>query len=157
MQNKFWLSVIFGGWMTVAGASSVMELKRGLAPATDWLSVKEMHVYDAWAGEPPYLSVNRTINRPFYGEWIATVRRASYGTLAFACIAEGRASYATDARFPPDMTLDWWTFPTKCRLEPGRYRLDTEWRISPPNHPQKQLRVQSNIFEVHPHWREYRP
>lgn len=148
MQNKLWLSVIAAGWLSVAGASSIIDLRRNLDPATDWLSVSEVHVHDALVGEPPVLSVKRVIKRPFFGEWIATVRRASDGTLAFACLAEGRASYATDAKLPPGLNMDWWTFPTKCRLEPGRYRLDTDWRIWPPDHPLKQLRVQSNIFEV---------
>ena len=148
MQNKIWLTVIFGGWMTVA-ASSILDMQRGIAPASDWLEVKKLHVYDAWKGEQPYMHVNRFIKQPFYSEWTVTVRNVSDGTLSHACIAEGRASYATDARLPPDTNLAWWTFPTKCPLDVGWYRLDTEWRIHAPNFPMKYLRKQSNIFEIH--------
>lgn len=90
MQNKLWWSIIIGGWMTVAAASSVLDLRRDLAPASDWLKVEKLHVYDAWQGEAPYMHVKRTIKAPFFAEWTATVRKASDGTMAFACLADGR-------------------------------------------------------------------
>lgn len=123
---------------------------RFIAPAQLWLSVGALHVYDTWEGEPPYISFDRVIKRPFRGAWIATVRIVSDGTNSFACLADGLASYAPDARLPPNLTLDWWTHPTKCNLPPGRYRLDTEWMIIPHDgYPAKTMAVSSNVFEIH--------
>lgn len=149
MQNKLWMPVIVGGWIAMAAASSILEIKRDLAPASDWLAVSEIHVYDAWAGEAPFISVDREIKQPFHGEWFVTVRRVSDGTNSFACLAEGRADYATDARIPPNSTMDWWTYPARCRLDPGRYRMDTQWRIHAQGFPEKVARARSNTFEIH--------
>lgn len=149
MRNKFWLSVIIGGWITVAAYSQALEIQRDLTPATSWLRVSRLHVYDAWEGEPPFMDVDRTIVHPFVGEWQSTVRIVSDGTNSFACLAEGKAAYSTDARLPPNLTLDWWTYPAKCRPPPGRYRLDTTWTIKPPGYPVKELTQRSNVFEIH--------
>ena len=153
MRNKIWLGVIIAGWATVAAASSILDLRREIAPATQWLDVKSVHVYDTWEGEPPFMTVNRVIRQPFVGEWFATVRTISDGSNSFACLTEGRASYAVDAAMPGNLSLDWWTHPVKCRMPPGRYRLDTIWIIRPAGYPEKALFTQSNVFEVHPHYR----
>ena len=150
MSNSRWTKLIIACWMVVMIASWLNNLGRDFASASRWLVVREIHVYDTWVGDPPHLTVNRDIVRPFHGEWLATVRHVSDGSLAFACLAEGRADYATDARIPPNITLDWWTFPAKCRLAAGQYRLDTQWRIRAQGYPEKFLRASSNVFEVHP-------
>lgn len=146
----WWTKAILAGWLSVAIYSNIDEIRRDIAPAATWLDVRAIHVYDSFEGEPPFISVDRAIRRPFLGEWTATVRIVSDGTNSAACIAEGRASYAVDARIPADATLDWWTHPAKCRLGAGRYRLDTIWRIWPAGYPEKMLLTQSNVFEVHP-------
>lgn len=146
----WWTKAILAGWLSVAIYSNIDEIRRDIAPAATWLDVRAIHVYDSFEGEPPFISVDRAIRRPFLGEWTATVRIVSDGTNSAACIAEGRASYAVDERIPADATLDWWTHPAKCRLGAGRYRLDTIWRIWPAGYPEKMLFTQSNVFEVHP-------
>lgn len=150
MSNTRWTRYILIGWIALMSAIWADNFRRNLTAASHWLVVRQIHVYDTWRGDPPYMTVDRNILRPFHGEWLATVRNVSDGSLAFACLAEGRADYATDARIPPNITLDWWTFPAKCRLDPGRYRLDTQWRINAQGYPEKTLRVSSNVFEVHP-------
>lgn len=152
LRTGFLIAV--GATVLLSAAATIADGARALMPAKHWLHVESLHVYDAREGEAPYMHVVREIRRPFTAEWHATVRIVSDGTNSFACLAEGKAAYATDARFPPELTLDWWTFPTKCRPPPGRYRLDTTWTIKPPGYPEKELTVRSNVFEVHPHWRD---
>lgn len=163
-QDRRWWIIILLGWAAIFAYSELLQIRqtglelqrleeqnrRDHAPATDWLRVDTLHVYDAWEGEAPYMHVDRTILRPFRGEWHATIRVVSDGTNSFACMAEGRAAYAIDARLPPNLTLDWWTWPEKCRPPPGRYRFDTTWTIRAPGYPEKEMTVRSNVFEVHP-------
>jgi hypothetical protein len=133
-------------WLSV----QIDGVRRANAPATDWLEVDSVTVHDAVEGQAPTMAVQRTIRQPFFAEWTVTVRNISDGSISFACIAEGRADYAVDAKLPSPFTADWWTFPTKCRPPPGRYRLDTHWRIHPDRYPEKQIRVQSNEFHISP-------
>lgn len=151
MSNRRWTKILVVCWMVLVAGISIRDFARESAPASRWLNVTEMHVSDSWEGEPPFMSVNRVIRRPFRGEWIATIRVVSDGSNAAICPpAHGRASYAIDARYPPNLTLDWWIQPEKCSLKPGRYRLDTEWTILPHDgSPAKTVTAISNIFEVH--------
>lgn len=121
------------------------NFRRFSASPSNWLEVTSIHVDDATHGETHRMQVVRSIHQPFYGEWIATIRNVSDGTLANTCLAEGKADYSPAAN---ELTMDWWTFPTKCRPPPGVYRLDMHWRIFPPGYPQKDVRAFSNVFSV---------
>ena len=85
LPSAFWLSML------------VNDVRRLVASPSDWLEVASIHVDDTAEGETNRMQVVRTIHAPFYGEWIATIRNVSDGTLAGACLAEGKASYAIDA------------------------------------------------------------
>lgn len=150
-----WAAGLIAGLAFLAVWSVLDDRMRALWPASRWLHVQSIHVYDAWQGETPYMHVVRDIRRPFAGEWTASVIEVqSLAGLESCPAASGRTAYRTDARLPPELTLSWWRDGKPCDLPPGRYRLVTEWRIITQGWPEKVLRTESNIFEVHPHWRD---
>lgn len=151
------------GWAVITASAGLWlsiqmdDLRRARAPASDWLEVRALHVYDAWDGESPYISYDRDIKSSFRGIYTVTVR--PMGGDGNGCLPmEGRADYSPTAILPPNRTLDWLTWPHQCRLTPGRYRVDVAFQIMPDGYPDKTLRAVSNIFEVHPvDWRRSVP
>lgn len=120
---------------------------REAAPGDLWFDAESVHVYDTWEGDAPYLHVKRVIRQSFIGEFLTVVRQHPGG--AQACPAVWRpGAYTAGARLPPDLTLDWW-MQDRCRLQPGRYVLDTHWRWTPPGFPPKAEYIRSNVFEIH--------
>jgi hypothetical protein len=118
-------------------------------PPPSWiLEVDGISVEDTPAGTTPVMRVDRTIHRDFAGEWTVTVmKKGQRGFYAF-CTARGANDYRTDAELPDDLDLDWWTWPTKCALPAGTYKLKTLWVIHLPIFPDKEVRATSNVFEV---------
>lgn len=120
-------------------------------PASWWLEVEVVHVEDAAEGEAPRMHVGRVIHRPFRAEWVATVMRdGGEGVFYTFCTASGINDYGPVAALPVDLDLDWWTYPIRCGLPPGRYLVKTLWTIDPIYFPEKVVRARSNIFTVHP-------
>ena len=121
-------------------------------PASSWLEVRKVVVGPARAGEPVPMIVDREVNRPFLGEWTVTIRKWSEGGPVIYCTATGTTQYSTAADLPRDLTLDWWTDGRCPTLSPGKYVIDTTWRINPmlPFLPAKHVQAESNIFEVTP-------
>lgn len=141
---------LVAGGMALVAVLVIEDKVRAFWPASRWLEVRSLHVYDGWAGESPYMHVLRYIHLPFSGEWTATVVDVKSSTTKEVCPpAYGRTAYRVAARLPPDLTLSWWREGKPCDLPPGRYRLVTEWRITAEGWPEKVLRVESNIFEIH--------
>ena len=118
-------------------------------PPASWvLEVNKVAVEDSRVGVTPIMRVDRIIHRDFEGEWTVTVmKKGERGFYAF-CTARGANDYRTDSELPDDLDLDWWTWPTKCTLPAGTYRLKTLWVIHLPIFPDKEVRVLSNVFKV---------
>lgn len=124
---------------------------RQITPASNWFEVRSVFIEDSTAGVSPLMKVDRTVAKPFRGEWHVTIRQMVNGGDGYAvCIAEGASDYSAAASFPPPdkFNLDWWMYPIKCNLGPGRYRAYTLWRIFPDGYPEKQVRATSNTFTI---------
>lgn len=140
---------VLTGLLWLVGGAWVLTIN--LAPAGFWFSVDRIEIADAIAGQSPLMQVDRTIHRPFRGQWIVEVERQTRsGQFFVVCAARGESSYRTDATLPDPLALDWWTWPTECRPPPGRYRVETRWTILVPGFPEKSLGVLSNLFTIHP-------
>ena len=134
-------------WLVV-GFFVVPPWLASIEPAENWLAVSGITVGDSDAGSPILMTVNRVIHRPFIANWVATVRRVVGDGVEVTCTATSTASYRPDAVLPRPVTLDWWTYPIQCVLPPGRYRLDTVWRIDAGGGVTKLVTAESNIFTI---------
>lgn len=117
-------------------------------PVSFWFEVRSVHVFDAPAGEDPRMAVDRTIHRPFTARYIAIVRRRGENGFSHFCSGSDTTDYQPDAAFPDPLTLSWWTWPKRCALPPGTYRLDTLWRIETQTGVVRDLRNRSNEFRI---------
>ena len=137
-------------WLVVAGLAitHLVQWTRDVTPASAWFEVNGVTVSNAQVGQPIIMNVSRTIHAPFHARWVATVRRIRDDGLELACSSSGENDYRTANVLPKPLTLDWWTHPIVCKLEPGRYRLDTLWLLDVQGYPVKTVSAQSNIFEI---------
>lgn len=121
-------------------------------PASDWLVVSEIHVEDAREGDDPVMRVKRSIQKAFEGAWHVEIKRKlESGRYAVACYQGGSNFYAPDNQLPEPLTLSWWTYPHRCELGPGTYRVETRWLIfiSRTDRTQTRLvRSVSNDFQI---------
>jgi hypothetical protein len=134
--------------LAISGGVVLVQNHLEEAPPSEWLAVRSVVVHPSIEGRPPVLSVEREIKKRFFGEWSATVRKSTEEGFVIACAATGSNEYQTDSQIPKPLTLDWWTFPIKCDLPAGTYRLDTVWKIKAPGYPDKHLTYRSNLFTV---------
>lgn len=118
-----------------------------LWPASWWFVVDSVHVRNTWQGEPVGMIVDRQIKRPFRGAWQATIRKWDGSGWVTWCNASGASNYATEAKFPQNLTLKWWTDGQCHPLPSGRYKMQTSWTIKAPIQD-KSIIVDSNVFEV---------
>jgi len=139
-----WIVVLFVG---ISYASH--ELKESASGAR-WFDVVSITVADSKVGDPIVMRVERVIYSRFHASWIVSVRRVDKDGLELACVAAGESDYLPEAKLPQPLTLDWWTYPVTCNLNPGKYRIDTVWRLDPQGYPQKVVAASSNVFEVRP-------
>lgn len=120
-------------------------------PASFWFEARSVRVFDSQVGRPIVMAVDRSINRDFRGEWIASIRRMEKGRWASYCVATGTTNYRTDSVYPDPLTLQWWTHPNCHPLPPGKYLMRTAWVIKGESFlPDKVAQADSNIFEVKP-------
>lgn len=139
-------------WAIAAALGGFLTYQNWLqsAPVEDWFDVSEVVAHPSVEGSAPILTVSRTIKRDFIGEWSVTVRRLTPEGFEIACEATGAHQYRIDSVLPKKIDLDWWTFPVRCELKPGTYRLHTVWTVKPVGYPEKYLIRDSNLFEVKP-------
>lgn len=136
-----WVYILLIGWVLMAGGA--------LTPTWVWFDVKDIHVYDSHVGQTPKMDVEREIRYSFSARWTATVmRKDQYGRFSTYCASTGENDYRPENSIPIPVTLDWWTWPIKCELPAGDYRLNTLWTLDIPFFPKKTLRVVSNEFNV---------
>ena len=122
-------------------------------PATWWFDARSVTVFDAAERKPIQMLVDRTINRPFVGEWNVLVRRADPDGMTVKCQARGTGNYRVDSTFPVPLTLEWWTSGECPSLPQGRYIMTTVWRLPGFLGIPKVIAVDSNPFTVHePSW-----
>lgn len=138
IADRLWIVAIVLGWLWIGW------------PAWFWFEVGRVHVHDAVVGEAPRMQVERTIRRPFHADWLVTVMRVeANGARVTHCTSlPGSNDYLPENALPPDLTLDWWFGPRRCRLSEGRYLVNTVWTIRPTWTLPRTVRAQSNVFEV---------
>ena len=143
VRPRSWVIFIAAGWLIL--------LAPVVIPASFWLTVDKVFVHDTVAGSTPLMDVERTIHRQFRAKWIATVlREGRFGTFSAFCSARGVNDYRPDNDLPDVVDLNWWTWPTRCVLPEGRYVLHTLWTIEAPFFPDKEVRIESNVFAIKP-------
>lgn len=137
------LTVLWAGVLLWAGAVAAL-------PTSLWLDVRSVEVDNTQHGHKPILKVERYISQNFNGRYTVDVEQMSEeGSFHVVCTASGRTNYRTDASFPDPLDLDWWTYPVKCDLAPGVYRIDTSWEITVgPFMPNKYTSMMSNVFII---------
>lgn len=120
-------------------------------PGSYWLDVRSVRVFDARAGEPVLMTVDRTIRHDFQAEWVVSIRRFEpHGIVAY-CTARGTVDYQTDSALPDPLKLRWWTYPDCHPLPPGKYTMRTTWNIAGNGLlPSKRVSADAGIFEIRP-------
>jgi len=144
IPSHAWDLFIFAGWAGIVLFAAISAA----IPASEWMEVRSVHVEDSVAGANPQMQVDRTIKSDFVGNWLVEVERDYGAGFGLFCSARGEAAYRQDAVLPTPLYLDWWTYPVKCILPAGRYRVETTWTISPELVPTKTVRSLSNVFNV---------
>lgn len=148
--EKNWLKAIFGFWILVL-SYSVLEVKyKEFVPVSNWYEIRSVHVGDSEYPNVPNMVVDRKIHKEARGDWVVTVMRKMVDNDEFYlfCTATGSQYYSPDNALPYDLTLDWWTWPTKCHLPPGKYYIITLHIFNPEGYPTKESRIRSNVFEI---------
>lgn len=138
--------------LCVAGLTwMVVGVVAYLIPASTWLEVKDVRVFDSKVGQPVLMAVARKINFDFNGTWVAGIRRLEPDGWSLYCPAAGSTPYRTDSALPSPLTLKWWTYPSCDPLPPGKYQMRTTWTIKGDGLlPDKTVTADSNIFEILP-------
>jgi hypothetical protein len=124
-----------------------------LFPTSRWLEVRSIKVASpVKSTEVPLVKVDRTVRRPFTATWTLTVRQESGLGFAHFCSRYGHNDYLPDTVLPPSTDLNWWmAVPPNlpcAPLPPGRYELTIVWVIETEGLPLREVRAESNIFEV---------
>lgn len=124
----------------------------GLPPPSFWFEVRSLAIADTTEGMSPIVRIDRTIHRHFRASWIVTVMRSHGSGFTFWCNARSSNDYAPDAQLPDHTDLGWWMDNQPCLrpLVPGNYRVRMLWTIKPTLFPEKEVRIESNTFTVHP-------
>lgn len=145
IPGSLWDRLLTLSWAVVLLAFAFASF----VPPSNWLDVESVVIDNTKAGAPIIMHVDRTIHQDFAGNWLVEVERlGAHGGFYMYCSSTGQAAYRTDAEYPSPLTLDWWTYPTKCALPPGKYRVETTWGFSPTWFSAKTVRVLSNVFTV---------
>ncbi len=119
-----------------------------LWPASFWLEVDRVTVFDGHAGEEIIMEVDRSIHWSFYGEWTVLIREVTQAGSEIVCVARGSGDYTPTAVLPAPLTLSWWTEGECPYLSSGYYYLTTIWEIDGGWLPNKVIEEQSNVFFV---------
>jgi hypothetical protein len=158
MSNLNWWRLIALGWGCLLVFVMAYPVFAALAPASNWMEVRRIHVADASLNEWPKMDVDRTIRKPFSGEWTVRLDVHTGEGFTFYCEARGQTHYKPEAVLPPDLDLEWWTLgefvrnyhartQIPCAILPGTYRIITEWIIRADGYPVKTVAFTSNAFE----------
>lgn len=131
---------------TIYTGQTVVDI---VVPASRWFEVQSVKISDTTEGRAPAMTVVRSIHKPFYGEWIAEVERLNEsGSFTMVCQSKGQSNYSPSNDLPSNLDLNWWTYPVKCHLDEGAYRVETVWRVFPTGITPRKVEYTSNIFNV---------
>jgi hypothetical protein len=135
--------------LPLAAMPALADVYRAAIPASYWMKVQEVHVSDSYVNRSPRLEVAREIKKQFTASWIAEVHaKQDNGTFATVCTGNGENLYKPEDSLPINLDLDWWTYPKRCNLGPGTYRVFTVWKVEPQNYPTKWVENTSNVFQI---------
>lgn len=140
--------MMIGYFVALGAAVAVTTLPDMLLPASYWFTVKSVHVSDSVAASSPLMKVDRIIRREFDADWNAEVEREVQGRFLLVCQGRGHNTYSPDNALPDHLDLNWWTYPKRCDLAPGRYRVTTSWKIRPDRLSPRRVQAISNTFEI---------
>lgn len=143
-KDSLWMKSIVWLWVGVFSWALIINT----LPSSIWLEVHRVQVDDTTHLESPRMEVVRRIKTPFKARWTVTVMREGARGYYTFCTAHGFNDYRPENELPDDMRLDWWTWPTQCRLPEGRYYVNTLWVLEIPGFPEKEVRSRSNVFQV---------
>jgi hypothetical protein len=143
---------VMTGWPVIIIFSTILSCLMYLqeVPASHWLDIRKVSIYDSVAGEQILLAVDRTVNKEFFGTWFVSVREIKPTGVSIVCSGEGKSYYKLNSVYPEPLTLKWWS--ENCStLPPGQYQVTTTWRWSISllglTFP-KELTIDSNPFRV---------
>jgi hypothetical protein len=121
-----------------------------LWPASYWMDVHSVHIDSGPDSAKLAMVVQRNIKRNFSAIWIVTIRQWD-GDWVAVCSASGSGTYVEGGKFPKTLNLNWWTDKQCHPLLHGKYQATTTWTIGTLGlMPDKQISIESNVFEVTP-------
>lgn len=121
-----------------------------LIPTQVWFEARSVEVFDSTVGTAPRMIVDRATHIPLNMDWDVMVYKPVESGYQPMCHVTGNAEYEPTDRLPPDLDLDWWTFPVECDLEPGVYFIRTLWTMRLFGVVERTVRAVSNPFTIHP-------
>lgn len=127
MKDRTWNIIIIVCYGAILWASTFYQ------DPDDYMIVQEVRVSDSVVGIAPTMDAKRKIIKPFRGTWLAEVNKQGEFGWTAVCSATGTNYYEPGDNLPDKLDLDWWTYPTKCNLGPGKYRVETVWTIRVPH------------------------
>lgn len=149
LMRPWWRYTIVAGILFMLMAAA--QEWRSWVPPEFWFEVRSVEIADTVVGTSPRMDLDRVIRRPFSARWIVTVMREGPGGGFYtSCTAVGSHDYRPENALPPDLDLDWWTWPRVCDLPVGTYRVHAAWFLRVDSWPPKSVRTQSNVFTVAP-------
>jgi hypothetical protein len=102
-----------------------------LLPSMFWFSVYEVKVEDAFEGQSPKITVDKSIRAYFSAEWTVSVRRAEGPGYITVCENSGKSNYSPKAPRQLNVDLQWWMGTKEpCKLSPGKYVVYTHWNVN---------------------------
>lgn len=146
MGHKFNALFLIG--MFLLGVTGGIPLYKTYSPVDWWFTSTDLQIPDFKNGDDPVITFSREIKAPFTGKWKVELHTEE-GDLVENCQGSGENDYRVSPKRTMSVTLfDWWMDREACDLPAGRYYVDTTWRITPNNYPEKVHRRTSNIFTV---------
>lgn len=117
-------------------------------PTSVWFDVRAVQILNAHPGESPRMVVDAQANIPTLLEWSVLVSRKTETGWNLVCSVSGIREHGPDTQVPVNVDLDWWTWPSECRLAEGQYVVRTIWKTHVFGIIAKDSRILSNVFTV---------
>jgi hypothetical protein len=122
--------------------------------ATRWLEVHSVLVTPREGPGMPYVTMERTIHRPFSATWTTSIRRQQGAGFVPVCSRVGRSEFTPDTIVPPGTDLNYWLGippqPPCDPLTPGTYKVLFVWLITGSGGNVHQVRYETDIFLITP-------
>lgn len=136
-----------------------ISIGQAALPTSWWLEVTKIEVSDGTTEDACVsMDVDRVVNREFAADWLVTIMRENKdGTFStYRTFPWGWNDYDTDAAFPDDLNICWWTYSKNLGvpydehtvfLPEGNYRLRTLWVLDVPG-DRRRVPKKSNRFTI---------